>query len=156
MKEGAGKWAWPVAGAVVCLALGIASGLSTGGGADSWYRQLAKPPGTPPPWIFGPVWSVLYLLMGMAWGRLIARRAWPAVGGFGIQFGLNLAWTPVFFGLHEIGAALAVIIALWLGLVATMAIAWKPDRMAVWLLAPYLLWVSYATYLNAGLFRLNG
>jgi tryptophan-rich sensory protein len=69
---------------------------------------------------------------------------------------LNLAWTPVFFGLHEIGAALAVIIALWLGLVATMAIAWKPDRMAVWLLVPYLLWVSYATYLNAGLFRLNG
>ncbi len=150
-----GKWAWPLVGAVCCLSLGIASGLSTGGGDNSWYRELAKPPGTPPPWVFGPVWSVLYLLMGVALGRLIHRRAMPAVWVFGIQFALNLAWTPVFFGANQIAGALVIICALWVCLFTTILLAWKSDKAAAWLLVPYLVWVSYATYLNAGFLWLN-
>ncbi|MGL4401722.1 MAG: TspO/MBR family protein [Luteolibacter sp.] len=142
-------------GAVVCLGLGTASGLSTVGGADSWYRELVKPPGTPPPWVFGPVWSVLYVMMGTALGRLIGHRAWMAVVAFGFQFLLNLAWTPVFFGAHQPGAALGVILSMWLGLLVTILLARKSDPLASWLLFPYLVWVGYATYLNAGIFWLN-
>ncbi len=142
-----GKWLWPSACALLCLALGTASGLSTVGGDDGWYQELVKPPGTPPSWIFGPIWSVLY--------RLIVRNAKHAVWVFAIQFALNLIWTPVFFGMREIAVAGAVIGAIWLGLVSTMGLAWKSDQVAAWLLAPYLIWVSYATYLNAGFFWLN-
>ncbi len=152
----AGKWLWPVCGAVLCLALGIASGLSTAGGADGWYQSLAKPPGTPPSWVFGPVWSVLYLMMGVALGRLVVRKAWPAVWIFAAQFALNLMWTPVFFGAHQIAAALLVITAMWVGLAFTIRLAGKSDKISAWLLAPYLAWVSYATYLNAGFLWLNG
>ena len=154
VARSAGKWAWPVVGALCCLGLGIASGLTVGGD-NAWYQGLAKPPGTPPPWVFGPVWSVLYLLMGVALGRLIHRRAMSAVWVFGIQFALNLVWTPVFFGVNQIAAALAIIGALWLGLLSTILLARKSDKVAAWLLSPYLVWVSYATYLNAGFFWLN-
>jgi tryptophan-rich sensory protein len=150
-----GRWGWPLAGALVCLGLGTASGLSTVGGSDSWYRELVKPPGTPPSWVFGPVWSVLYLMMGTALGRLIYRRAWPAVGTFGFQMILNLAWTPVFFGAHRIGAALFVIVSMWLGVWMTILLARKSDPLSAGLLVPYLVWVSYATYLNVGFFWLN-
>jgi tryptophan-rich sensory protein len=150
-----GRWGWPLLGALACLGLGTASGLSTVGGADSWYRELVKPPGTPPSWVFGPVWSVLYLMMGTALGRLIHRRAWPAVGIFGFQMMLNLAWTPVFFGAHRIGTALFVIVSMWLGLWVTILLARRSDSLSAGLLVPYLVWVSYATYLNAGFFWLN-
>jgi tryptophan-rich sensory protein len=142
-------------GALLCLGLGTASGLSTVGGGDSWYRELTKPPGTPPGWVFGPVWSVLYLMMGTALGRLVSRRSWQVVWVFAMQMVLNLVWTPVFFGMHQIAAALAVICALWFGVLATILLAHKKDRVSAWLLMPYLAWVSYATYLNAGLFWLN-
>ena len=155
MKAGTGRWAWPVAGALLCLGLGTASGLSSVGRGDSWYQELVRPPGTPPPWVFGPVWSVLYLLMGIAFGRLIQRRAKHAMWVFCMQFVLNLLWTPVFFGMHQIAAALAVIGAIWLGVVATLVLARKSDKISAGLLVPYWLWISYATYLNAGFFWLN-
>ena len=141
--------------ALGCLGLGTASGLSTVGGPDSWYQELIRPPGTPPPWMFGPVWTVLYLLMGVALGRLILKKAWPAVWVFGIQFALNLMWTPVFFGAHRIDVALLIIAAIWFGVVSTIQLAGKSDRVSAWLLVPYLLWVSYAGYLNAGFYWLN-
>lgn len=150
-----GRWGWPLAGALVCLGMGTASGLSSVGGLDSWYRDLVKPPGTPPSWVFGPVWSVLYLMMGTALGRLIHQRALPAVGTFGFQMILNLAWTPVFFGVHRIGTALFVIVSMWLGVWVTILLARKSDPLSARLLVPYLVWVSYATYLNAGFFWLN-
>lgn len=148
-------WVLPTLGGLLCLAFGIASGLSTMGGDNSWYQELRKPPGTPPGWVFGPVWSVLYLMMGVALGRLIQRRAWPAVGLFIMQFALNLSWTPIFFGAKLAGPALVVIVALWLSLLGTLILAGRRDRISAWLLAPYLVWVSYATYLNAGIFWLN-
>jgi tryptophan-rich sensory protein len=94
-------------------------------------------------------------MMGTALGRLIHRRAWQAVGTFGFQMILNLAWTPVFFGAHRIGTALFVIVSMWLGVWATILLARKSDPLSAGLLVPYLVWVSYATYLNAGFFWLN-
>ena len=147
---------WTAGCALLCLGLGTVSGLSTVGGSDAWYQALTKPPGTPPPWVFGPVWTVLYLLMGVALGRLISRKVWHAVWVFLIQFTLNLIWTPVFFGAHRVDAALAVIGALWFGLVSTILLARTFDRTSAGLLLPYFVWVSYATYLNAGFLWLNG
>lgn len=94
-------------------------------------------------------------MMGAALGRLIHRRASIAVIVFFLQFALNLAWTPVFFGAHRIGAALVVIGLIWLGLIATIIAAKRKDRVSPWLLYPYLAWVTYASYLNAGFFWLN-
>jgi len=152
---GAARWIWPLAGAVTCLALGGLSGVSSVGGDSGWYQNLEKPPGTPPSWVFGPVWSALYLMMGWAAGRLIVRRARVTVAWFIGQFLLNLAWTPVFFGARQVAPALAIIVVLWLALAVTIARAMKEDRVAAALLLPYLAWVSYATYLNAGIYWLN-
>jgi translocator protein len=155
MKGFSGKWLLPVLGALVCLGLGTASGLSGAGGDGAWYRSLVKPPGTPPPWLFGPVWSALYLMMGVALGRLVHRKAWQSVWVFGMQMVLNLVWTPVFFGAQRIDAALAIIAGLWFGIVALIQMGWKVDKISAALLLPYLGWVSYATYLNAGFYWLN-
>jgi translocator protein len=152
---GAAKWIWPLAGAVTCLILGGLSGVSSVGGDSGWYQDLEKPAGTPPSWVFGPVWSALYLMMGWAAGRLIVRRKRTTVACFGAQLLLNLAWTPVFFGARLVAPALAVILVLWLVLAVTIARAASEDRVAAALLLPYLAWVSYASYLNAGIYWLN-
>ena len=131
-----GRWLWPLAGAVICLGLGTASGLVSVGGDATWYQELVRPPGTPPSWVFGPVWSVLYVLMGISLGRLVHRRAWQAVTVFATQFLLNFGWTPVFFGMHQIAAAMALIGAVWLGVAATASLAWNSDKVSAWLLAP--------------------
>ncbi len=154
-KESVGKWLLPVIGALVCLGLGSASGLVSNGGGSAWYQNLVKPPGTPPPWVFGPVWSLLYLMMGVAAGMLIHRRAWRVLAVFGVQLMLNLAWTPLFFGMKEITWALMVIILLWITLAVTLGMASRRYRTAAWLLVPYGAWVAYATYLNAGIWWLN-
>lgn len=154
-SSGKGAWLWPVAGAVVCLGLGIASGLSTVSGGGEWYKGLVKPPGNPPSWLFGPVWTVLYLLMGVSLGRLIHRGAKGAVTLFVIQFLLNLAWTPLFFGAHSILGGLVAIFGIWGFLALTIWRAEKRDALSAILLLPYLLWIMYATYLNAGIAWLN-
>lgn len=142
-------------GALVCLGLGFASGLSMDRGGGEWYEKLMKPPGNPPPWVFGPVWGVLYLLMGVAAGRLIHRRAMGAVTLFVIQFVLNLAWTPVFFRAHAMGWALTIIFCIWGGLALTIRSAEKRDHLSALLLTPYLFWIMYATYLNAAIAWIN-
>lgn len=125
-----------------------------------WYAKLNKPPGVPPNWVFGPVWTLLYALMGVAIA-LVWHRAEPggekkrAVLWFAAQMILNLIWTPVFFGMHELGIALIIILALWIAIVFTIRSFLKVDRLAAFLLGPYLLWVSYASYLNAGYWWLN-
>jgi tryptophan-rich sensory protein len=125
-----------------------------------WYRLLQRPPGTPPGWVFGPVWTALYLMMGLALALLWqnpaskpgARRA---IILFIVQLLLNLSWTPVFFGLQRIDIALGLIVALWVAIVVAIAAARPVSRAAAWLLVPYYAWVSYATYLNAGFFLFN-
>lgn len=153
-------WAWPLGCAVCILALGSLGGVFFSGGDQSWYKNLRPPSGNPPSWVFGPVWSILYAAMGVSLGLLIRdRRTSPpakrAIGPFLVQLLLNFAWTPVFFGLHRIGFALGVILALWIAVLVTLMLTWRANRAAGWLLVPYLVWVTYAAYLNAGFQMLN-
>jgi len=149
------KWLWPVAMAFLCFSLGTASGLLTIKSVSTWYPPLLKPPGTPPPWVFGPVWSILYVMMGVAVGRLIFLKDFKSVKLFAAQFILNLMWTPIFFVAHYTVVALVVIISMWVLLLFTILFAKKVDGIAALLLVPYLMWVTYATYLNAGIVALN-
>jgi benzodiazapine receptor len=123
---------------------------------DAWYFALARPAWTPPPWLFGPVWTLLYLMMAVA-----AWMVWKRAGTtrplewWTVQLMLNAAWSPVFFGLHRLGLAVIVIAALWLAIAATIRAFAAVDRRAAWLLAPYLAWVSYATALNVAIWQMN-
>ena len=130
------------------------------GGTIAWYLSLAAPPGTPPRFVFGPVWTVLYVLIGVA-GWLVWRRIGAAsmlrrpLRLWGWQLLANALWTPAFFGLHSPQAGLAVMLAL-LGLVLlTLRDFARVNVLAAGLFAPYALWVTYAAYLNIGFWWLN-
>ncbi len=126
---------------------------------DGWYAGLDKPTWNPPAWIFGPVWTVLYLMMGVAAWLVWREGGWMArqrpLGLFLGQLLLNAIWTPVFFGMHQIGLALIDIALLWLALGATLIVFMRVSRPAGWLLVPYLAWVSFAAFLNFTLWRMN-
>ncbi|HEY7527362.1 MAG TPA: TspO/MBR family protein [Candidatus Limnocylindria bacterium] len=127
--------------------------------APAWYRQLAKPRWSPPPAAFGPAWTLLYTLMGIA-AALVAGRPQAgsrnrALGAFGVQLALNAAWTPIFFGLRRPGLALAEIVAMWVAVAATTVLFARQRLAAGLLLLPYLAWVSFATALNAAIWRRN-
>lgn len=146
---------------VVVEVLGIASGLLTSSSIPTWYASLERPPGTPPNWVFGPVWTALYAMMGTAWALVWNRpqadpRRRAGLAWFAAQLVLNLSWTPVFFGAHRIAAALIVIVALLVSIGVTANYFRQVDRVAASLLLPYFFWVGYATYLNAGYLALNG
>lgn len=126
----------------------------------AWYIALAKPAWHPPTWLFGPVWSTLYLLIGTSGWRVwrhggFAMQRRP-LALFVFQLILNAAWSPLFFGLKQPGIAFAEILALWLAILATILVFRRIDRPAAWLLAPYLAWVSFAAVLNGTLWQLNG
>ncbi len=147
MKE----WIIQIAGAVVIVAIGALIGTSFTPGP--WYTELEKPFFTPPPWVFGPVWSVLYALIGWVGARKFlyggARGFWCA------QMVANFLWTPIFFGLQMPVAALAVIVVLWSLILAFILREWRGDRLSALLFLPYLAWVLLATALNAGIVILN-
>lgn len=126
----------------------------------AWYDTLEKPTWTPPGWAFPVVWTTLYALMGTAaWRVWRVGRDTPgrrtALGLFLVQLALNAAWTPVFFGAHQILGGLAVIVALWLAIAATGVSFGRVDRLAGVLFVPYLAWVTLATALNLTIWRLN-
>lgn len=123
---------------------------------QGFYATLQKPTWAPPPWIFGPVWTVLYCTIGLsAWG-VWHRHGWTGAHGLWfVQLLFNAAWTPVFFGLREPGFALGVIVLLWLAILGTIAATWRQSRWAGAVLLPYLAWVSFATALNFAIWRLN-
>ncbi|MDH3241556.1 MAG: tryptophan-rich sensory protein [Alphaproteobacteria bacterium] len=125
----------------------------------TWYPTLAKPAFTPPDWLFGPMWTILYLLMAVAGWRIWRRSSAPgraaALTAYGIQLGLNLGWSFLFFGFRLIGLALAEIALLLVAVAVTTALFWRIDRPASLLFLPYLLWLGYAAALNAALWRLN-
>ena len=145
---------------IVVEILGGLGAFVTAGSIDNWYADLNKPPGTPPNWLFGPVWTALYAMMGTALA-LVWHRATPgpvrktALTWFAIQLVLNLAWTPVFFGLHQMLVALVIIVAMLVAIGITISKFRPIDRFAAWLLIPYAIWVSYATWLNTGYWWLN-
>ncbi len=124
-----------------------------------WYAALRKPSWNPPGWVFGPVWSALYTMMGVSAWLVWRRGGFAAQRGplmlFLVQLGLNAAWTPLFFGWRRPGVALVEIILLWLTIGATILAFRRVSRPAAWLLVPYLAWVGFATVLNGTLWRLN-
>ena len=124
-----------------------------------WYAALDKPSWNPPSWVFGPVWTLLYLMMAVAAWLVWKRGGFAAHRGpltlFLGQLALNAAWSPLFFGLQRPGPAFIVIILLWLAILATL-LAFRPiHRPAAWLLVPYLAWVTFAAVLNGVLWQMN-
>jgi tryptophan-rich sensory protein len=124
-----------------------------------WYEALRKPAWTPPGWIFGPVWTLLYLMIGIA-GFLAWEKGGP--GGrfrpfaiYGLQLLANALWSWLFFGLHRPGLALTDLVLLWLLLLVNIALFAGRSKAAAWLLAPYLGWITFAGALNLAVFRLN-
>ena len=125
---------------------------------DEWFKRLNKPSWNPPNWLFAPVWTLLYALMAIA-----AWRVWEQVGLnaalvlalFVIQLVLNSAWTWIFFGLHRLDRAFVDIVVLWVLIAATLIGFWQVNPLAGLLLLPYLAWVSFASFLNLTIWRLN-
>jgi len=121
-----------------------------------WYASLSKPAWNPPGWIFGPVWTALYMMMAVAAWLVWKRGGWQQAHWlYGAQLALNAAWTPTFFGAQQIGWAFAVIIALWLAITFTLLAFLRISKAAGWLLVPYLAWVTFAAFLNFTLWRMN-
>lgn len=143
---------------ILFIALVLGAGLAIGGltVTGGWYDSLAKPAFSPPSWVFGPVWTAIYILIAIAgwrtWER--DRTGWP-MKAWWVQMALNFLWTPVYFGAHQIGGALVVILALLAAILAFIAATWRPDRVSAWLFAPYAAWVAFATALNASIWALN-
>lgn len=148
---------------LVCVGLGSLSGLVTAGEIKTWYTTLNKPSFNPPKWVFGPAWSLLYTLMGIAFGivwdyfsrKHIRLFKTTAARLFVVQFLLNLAWSSIFFSLHMIGFALVEIIILWIFILLTIIHFYRVKKIAGILLIPYILWVTFATVLTASIYHLN-
>ncbi|MFA6494875.1 MAG: TspO/MBR family protein [Candidatus Paceibacterota bacterium] len=162
---------------------GIIGAVFTTPSIATWYATLAKPALNPPAWVFGPVWTALYALIGVslflvwnndwrvvnvlsvgshkAWNKL-SQRLWTGdlqkvniVALFWVQWTLNVAWSILFFGLHSPGAALFEIAVLWISIVYVMINFWRVSKAAAWLLVPYILWVTFAGYLNFSIWYLS-
>ena len=141
---------------VLCFAASsTAVFVSTGG----WDAELHKPTWNPPGWIFGPVWTMLYVMMAVAAWLVWREGGWrtqrKALGLFLVQWLLNAVWTPLFFGMHRSGLAFFEIVLLWLVLAATVSAFWSVKRAAGVLLVPYLAWVTFAAVLNFTIWRMN-
>lgn len=125
----------------------------------AWYESIAKPSWTPPDLVFGPVWTLLYILMGVAawivWRSGAETGRLAPLSVFIFQLALNALWSYIFFGLHKPGAAFAEILALWAMILATLVLFWRVRPAAGFLLIPYLAWVTFASALNYQIWRLN-
>ena len=143
----------------LCLAVGALGGWVTAGSVKTWYTTIDKPSFTPPNWVFGPVWTGLYVLMGVAawrvWCKARPDQLRVPLALFAVQLALNLAWSVVFFGAHRIGGAVVVIVGLEAALLATMVAFRRIDGPAALLLAPYALWVAFAAVLNVAVWKSN-
>lgn len=162
-----GLWWKLLISIVTIMLLGGTSGYLTQTGAGSWYTdEIEKPIFNPPNWIFGPAWSILYILMGLSFGRIwqvAVRSRYPIISDyakrgmflFGVHFILNLAWTPVFFGLKSPLGALVIILLMLFMIGWLIKHFMRLDRVAAFALFPYFAWVSFATVLNASILILN-
>jgi benzodiazapine receptor len=123
---------------------------------DDWFAQLNKPIFDLPGWLFGPVWTALYILIAIVGWRWWHRdRSSPAMKFWYGQLALNFLWSPVFFSAHQVGMALAVILLLLLIILAFICATWRRDQLSAWLFIPYAAWVAFASFLNASIFALN-
>ena len=143
----------------LCVLVGVISGLLTRRDISGWYAGLKKPSFNPPNWTFGPVWTALYILMGVAvwmvWRQPTSQSRSYALVWFAIQLGLNFLWSMIFFRWHAIAGALGELGFLWLAILATIVLFWEVRPLAGELMLPYLAWVSFASVLNLGILRLN-
>ncbi len=145
---------------VVCQGAGLIGSLATFPSIPTWYASLDKPPFNPPNWVFGPVWTTLYTLMGIAaflvWRKGIRdRQVKIALAIFVVQLVLNVLWSVVFFGLHALLGGFIIILVLWVAILLSIITFFRLSKAAGALLIPYILWVSFATLLNFSLWRLN-
>jgi benzodiazapine receptor len=143
----------------LCFAVAGLGGLATAPKIATWYAALNKPSFTPPDYVFPIAWNILYALMAISLWRLWqageSEMRHRAITLFLLQLAVNLAWSWIFFGAESIRGGLAAILALDALVIWTIYAAWQTDRIAAALLLPYLLWIGYATALNAGIVRLN-
>lgn len=143
----------------LCFGAAFVGSIFTTAAIPGWYAALSKPSWTPPAWMFGPVWSILYLMMAMAawlvWRQAGLRAAVRPLTLFLVQLALNASWSILFFGLRIPGAAFAEILVLWLAILATMIAFWRSTPTAGYLLVPYLVWVTFAAGLNFAIWRMN-
>lgn len=145
---------------VICQAAGLIGTVFTLDSIPTWYAALNKPSFNPPNWLFGPVWTILYLMMGISlfiiWKEDLKNKVVKsAFTVFMIQLFLNTIWSIVFFGMQSISGGLIIIVLLWIMILITILKFMKISRVAGILLIPYLLWVSFATFLNFSIFKLN-
>jgi len=154
-------WQWIVLAAflLLCLAVGGIAGYWTAPAVAGWYRQIAKPSWTPPDWLFGPVWTTLYVLIGIAgwqvWRSRDSSAGNPALMFWSAQLAVNFIWSPLFFGMQAIGWALIDILVLWFLIGGFILAARRISPPAALLFVPYWLWVSYAGALNFAIWTLN-
>jgi len=149
---------WILAGFIgAAFVAGAIGSAATFENVRAWYPSLVKPTWNPPNWIFGPVWTTLYVLMGVAaWrGWRASENSRPLIVAYGAQLVLNALWSILFFGLKQPSWALVDIVALWTLLAWLLVALWRADRWAGALWLPYVLWVSFATALNTAIVRLN-
>jgi len=151
---------WALVCVPLIMLLGFLSGRSVPSGDQNlWYQALEKPAVTPPGWVFPVAWTTLYILLGLALAAILnargARRRAAALGLFAAQFALNLAWTPLFFGAHRVGAALLVITVMLLLAIATTVAFARIRKAAAWMMVPYLVWLSFAAVLTWRIDQLN-
>ena len=141
------------------LSVGAVAGMFTSQAVPTWYASLNRPSFSPPNWVFGPVWTSLYILLGISffliWKEEASKERYLAIKVFSIQMLLNFAWSFLFFYFNLIGAALIEIILLWTSIAAMIYLFYKIKPVAAYMNIPYLLWVSFATILNAGYYFLN-
>ena len=141
------------------LVFGGLGGIVTSGEIANWYAGLHKPSFNPPNYLFGPVWSLLYLLMGISlyliWKEPASSAKTKSIIIFFIQFALNFCWSFIFFKFHQTGIAFAEIILMWIFILLTIISFSKLSKTAAWLLVPYIAWVSFASLLNCSIWQLN-
>ena len=144
---------------VLCFGVAALGSLATYPRIDDWYAALAKPSWRPPNWVFGPVWTALYLAMAVAAWLVWREKGWA--GGrvplalFGVQLALNAAWSWLFFALRSPGLGLVDILLLWIAIAATLIVFWRRSIIAGLLFVPYLAWVTFAAALNYAIWQLN-
>jgi len=144
----------------VCLSAGIVGSLFTKTGPGSWYETINKPAFNPPGWVFGPVWTLLFILMGISlflvWKAGSEKRDVKlALSFFGLQLMLNILWSALFFGIESPGLAFIEILILWSAILGNITIFYRISRTASALLVPYLFWVTFASILNVTIWFLN-
>jgi tryptophan-rich sensory protein len=159
LPRDASQWIGLACAVAACFAAaGIASHYTTPA-IPVWYASLRKPAWNPPAWVFGPVWTLLYLMMAVAVWLVWRERGFAgaplALALFAVQLVLNALWSIVFFGWRRPGLALVEIHLLWAAIFATMLSFWRISPPAAWLIWPYLLWVTFAGFLNLAIWRLN-